>query len=175
MAKEEIVNIPNSITLFRLLLVIPLVYFLFHNNTTAGLIIYITIVLLDGVDGFVARAFNQKTKFGDHFDGISDATVVITALLVMCYLKFIPVLVLIAVLIGRILTLAAMGYFYVRNIRYKLIYVKTGMFMLYVLIAYILLIPDYNWSIILILLLYTYIVIIVSYTRILLDYVKRKN
>ncbi|MBN1645925.1 CDP-alcohol phosphatidyltransferase family protein [Candidatus Woesearchaeota archaeon] len=65
-------NIPNSITFFRLLFVIPLVYFLVKEMRLYAIGLYVLFLLLDLVDGYLARKLNQSTSFGEIFDYIAD-------------------------------------------------------------------------------------------------------
>jgi cardiolipin synthase len=73
MKKENIFNIPNSITLTRLIAAPVLVYMILANfNSVAILIIFFIFGISDALDGFIARNFNQKTKFGAKFDMFAD-------------------------------------------------------------------------------------------------------
>ena len=173
MAKEKIMNVPNSITLFRLLLAIPLAYFIMQKNNFYMILLYSTIVVLDGVDGFIARMFKQKTKFGDHFDSFTDGFVVALMILLLYLTARIPLYILMLVYIGALLRLGAMIYFYSRKLCYKLFYVKSGMFVLYVIVLYILFFPDYNIWLVSILIAYTYLTILVTYIRLVLHVYRR--
>ena len=63
---NRFITIPNIITLWRLFLLIPLGYFLLESKFIHALIIYFFIVTSDLADGFIARKFKQKTKFGNY-------------------------------------------------------------------------------------------------------------
>jgi len=75
----------NLITLFRLLIVIFIGFF--HNQLTHNFIFSLALfsVILDGVDGYIARKFNQTTTFGEIFDKETDAfyVLIITSILYM--------------------------------------------------------------------------------------------
>jgi len=64
-------GLPNWVTLSRLLLVIIAPFFC--DYTLAVGILALSIVLLDGVDGFLARKLNQITPFGAQLDMETDA------------------------------------------------------------------------------------------------------
>ncbi len=72
--EEEILfNVPNSITLLRLLLTFVFIYMLFENfNIIALVTVYGVAALTDWFDGYFARLLNQKTKFGARMDQIVD-------------------------------------------------------------------------------------------------------
>ena len=67
--KAKILNLPNLISLFRLIVLIPLIVYFFaiHENLIA-LLIGLFSLFMDGVDGFIARKTNQVTEFGTHLD-----------------------------------------------------------------------------------------------------------
>jgi len=71
----DITNPANLITFIRLLLGIPLIYFLLNNKTLFAIILYVIILSLDFLDGFVARKLNCETIFGKNFDFAVDGLV----------------------------------------------------------------------------------------------------
>ncbi len=75
-------NVANSITLFRLLLV-PVFAVLIMSYTGEeatvrhwALAVYIAAAISDALDGFVARAYNQKTKLGTVLDPLADKLII---------------------------------------------------------------------------------------------------
>ncbi|MBW2963742.1 CDP-alcohol phosphatidyltransferase family protein [Candidatus Woesearchaeota archaeon] len=56
------------------------VYYLFLNNFYFVLFGVLHLIF-DGLDGVVARVNNKETKFGAHFDNISDRSIVVLALI----------------------------------------------------------------------------------------------
>jgi CDP-diacylglycerol--glycerol-3-phosphate 3-phosphatidyltransferase len=71
-----VVNIPNVITLGRVLLLVPLFYFLKrgeqgHGNSWALAIMAVALVT-DLLDGFLARLLKQETDWGRVFDPLAD-------------------------------------------------------------------------------------------------------
>ena len=65
-------NIPNSITSIRLLIAFSIFYFLVKDNVITALILALIFVLLDALDGVLARRLKQETKFGNVFDIFTD-------------------------------------------------------------------------------------------------------
>lgn len=66
---------PSTITLFSLLFAFISAYFIFSSCVAYGALFALIALLLDGIDGIVARAKRQATRFGAYFDGISDRIV----------------------------------------------------------------------------------------------------
>ncbi len=69
---EEIYTIPNLMTLFRIVLIVPFVMFFLNGNYIASAIAVILSGLSDALDGFIARKFNQITALGKILDPIAD-------------------------------------------------------------------------------------------------------
>jgi len=72
---SEIVNLPNSLTLFRIFLVPFLVVVLltkFYGREYAGLAIFLVAAITDFFDGYIARKRNQITRLGALLDPIAD-------------------------------------------------------------------------------------------------------
>ena len=74
-------NIPNLLTLLRILLVPLIVIFLIDGEFLKALITFFISGVTDALDGFLARVLNQKTILGAYLDPIADK-----ALLVSCFL-----------------------------------------------------------------------------------------
>src|SRR3989344_5268073 len=71
--EEFFFNVPNSITLARLILVFVFVYMLFNEYSKFSLItIFAIAALSDWFDGFFARKLKQTTKIGARLDQVID-------------------------------------------------------------------------------------------------------
>ncbi|MBI2452223.1 CDP-alcohol phosphatidyltransferase family protein [Candidatus Pacearchaeota archaeon] len=70
---ENIWNMPNTLTLTRILLTFIILYFIFLDYSIILIVILFSIgMFTDFLDGLIARKFNQKTEFGRKFDMIAD-------------------------------------------------------------------------------------------------------
>lgn len=63
----------NTLTAFRLLAVFYLALYGFHLNNYCVLIIGLVILILDGVDGWLAKRNYESSEFGAYFDKETDA------------------------------------------------------------------------------------------------------
>ncbi len=70
--KKENYTIPNYLSLARLLMSPIIGHFLYWGNKPLALLLIIIAYLLDVVDGYVARKFNQVSEFGKIIDPIAD-------------------------------------------------------------------------------------------------------
>lgn len=84
-------NIPNSISFFRVALAIFSVFFYLSNsNNLIFLSLTIIVIALDGLDGIIARKLNQCTDFGAKLDIYADRFVELMYWFFFCYLALIP-------------------------------------------------------------------------------------
>ncbi len=82
------VSIPNILTGIRLFLVpvFPIVYMsTIENAHIIASIVFILAMVLDVLDGFIARKFNMITKLGKMFDPIADKFMVMSVLSTLTY------------------------------------------------------------------------------------------
>jgi cardiolipin synthase len=99
-------NIPNALTLLRLLIVPFLGYFIYSEKYTTAIILFALGGFTDVLDGYVARKYNLITKWGKVFDPLADKLMQITALVFLVLHKFIPIIVLVIVVVKESLMLA---------------------------------------------------------------------
>ncbi|BAQ63647.1 CDP-diacylglycerol--glycerol-3-phosphate 3-phosphatidyltransferase [Geminocystis sp. NIES-3709] len=86
-------NVPNSITFSRIVLVIPLIYLLYQPSIIFQWLafgIFILAALTDWLDGYLARKLNQITELGKFLDPLTDKILVITPLLILIERQVIP-------------------------------------------------------------------------------------
>ena len=80
-------NLPNLLTVLRLLaapgVVLMFLYFTRPYADWFALILFVVAAVTDFVDGYLARAWKQESKFGAMMDPIADKAMVIIALLVI--------------------------------------------------------------------------------------------
>ena len=86
-------NLPNQLTIARIVLTFIFMFFLFSQGFWAKLtafIIFTLAALTDLLDGKIARRWNLVTDFGRLMDPIADKILVIAAFLAFVELKIIP-------------------------------------------------------------------------------------
>lgn len=109
------ISLPNILTWGRILL-IPLLIVVFYipdgmlassgKNLTAALIFTLA-AITDWLDGYLARRFNQTTRFGAFLDPVADKLMVTTALVILVWLDRVGIFVA-AIIIGRELAISAL-------------------------------------------------------------------
>lgn len=72
-------NIPNLITLGRILAVPLLVWFVINNAMEAAFWVFVAAGISDALDGFVAKRFGFVTKLGSYLDPLADKALLVSA------------------------------------------------------------------------------------------------
>lgn len=90
-------TIPNFITLFRFFLVPGVVFAMISGEWGWALIGFVVAGVSDGVDGFIARQFNQRSELGAYLDPIADKLLLVSVFLVLGYMGMLPLWLVIAV------------------------------------------------------------------------------
>ncbi len=110
-----ILNVPNVVTLSRIVL-IPLLIGLYylpepwmaeHTRNVAATAVFIFAGITDWLDGYLARRLNQMSAFGAFLDPVADKLIVAGALVVLLYLKRVDMLVAL-IIIGREIAISAL-------------------------------------------------------------------
>jgi cardiolipin synthase (CMP-forming) len=83
-------TIPNLITAFRIILVPVFVIYLINDRLNSALVIFLICMVSDGIDGMVARLFNQKSRLGAYLDPLADKTLLVTAFLLLGVRGYLP-------------------------------------------------------------------------------------
>src|SRR6476660_8615277 len=80
---SRIVTVPNLLTVFRMVLIPVFVSLLFYQRFALALSIFILAGITDGLDGLLARRFNQKSQLGTILDPIADKLMLVTSFVVL--------------------------------------------------------------------------------------------
>jgi cardiolipin synthase len=83
-------DLPNALTVARMLLVGPLVYLLLTDRHVAALVLAVVSGVSDWLDGALARRFNWQSKFGGVLDPLADKTLMIAVYATLAWLGHLP-------------------------------------------------------------------------------------
>ncbi len=83
-------NIPNLLSLLRLVLVPVVVILLMDGSYLKALIVFAVSGLTDGLDGFLARILKQQTRLGAYLDPIADKALLASSFLTLAIIGVIP-------------------------------------------------------------------------------------
>ena len=93
-------NLPNLITISRLLLTPYIVWLLLIESYFLGFIFFLISGISDALDGFIAKRFNQKTLLGSYLDPIADKFLIVSAIVLLGYSGYVPIW-LIIIIVSR--------------------------------------------------------------------------
>ncbi|MBA2848447.1 CDP-diacylglycerol--glycerol-3-phosphate 3-phosphatidyltransferase [Thermosulfuriphilus ammonigenes] len=83
-------NIPNLITLLRILLVPAFVILLLRGYREGALALFIAAGVSDGLDGFLARSLKQQTTLGAVLDPLADKLLLSTSYVTLAIISYLP-------------------------------------------------------------------------------------
>ncbi|TSA13630.1 MAG: CDP-diacylglycerol--glycerol-3-phosphate 3-phosphatidyltransferase [Deltaproteobacteria bacterium] len=83
-------NLPNLITVIRILLTPVLIILLLNASFNKALAVFALAGLSDGLDGFLARYLRQKTTLGAYLDPIADKLLLSATFITLATLKLVP-------------------------------------------------------------------------------------
>ena len=71
-------NTPKAITVARLILVLPIAFFIAEESSDLALLLFILVGLSDDLDAFLSRRFGWASTFGQLIDPLADKLMMIT-------------------------------------------------------------------------------------------------
>ncbi len=87
---SRIITLPNLLTVFRMVLIPVFVSLLFYQRFVLALGTFVLAGITDGLDGLLARRFNQKSQLGTILDPIADKLMLVTAFVVLSMRSIFP-------------------------------------------------------------------------------------
>jgi len=82
--------IPNALTLLRLGLIFPFLFYLYHHEYVDAFYVFILAGLTDGLDGFLARLFHWQSFFGSFVDPLADKLLIASSFISLALLGVLP-------------------------------------------------------------------------------------
>ena len=110
------INIPNILTVIRILLTPLFVIFLIKNLLPSALLVFSIAAISDGLDGLIAKYFKQYSLLGAYLDPIADKLLLTSAFVSLAVLKIIPAWLTVIVLSRDILIVTGIIVFAITNI-----------------------------------------------------------
>ena len=102
------INVPNALSLLRLLVIVPCVCFFLNDQYFYAAIMLVISGLSDMLDGMIARKFDQYTPLGAMLDPVADK-LTLGAVVICMGIKFPVVIPVVVLLIIKELTMLIAG------------------------------------------------------------------
>ncbi|MFH1877683.1 MAG: CDP-diacylglycerol--glycerol-3-phosphate 3-phosphatidyltransferase [Candidatus Omnitrophota bacterium] len=99
-------NLPNKITLSRVVMSFIFMFFLFLHSVwakSAALIIFMAAAATDYLDGFIARKYNITSDFGKIMDPMADKILTIAAFLAFVEMRLIPAWMVVIIILRELI------------------------------------------------------------------------
>ena len=98
-------TVPNLITTIRIILVPVFIIYLINGEPELALFVFVIAGISDGIDGLVARLFNQKSRLGTLLDPLADKILLISAFVALAIVGLLPSWITVTVISRDILIL----------------------------------------------------------------------
>lgn len=83
-------NIPNALTITRLILIAPFLVFLSRHEFSYAFYIFILAGFTDGLDGWLARCFQWQSPFGTFVDPVADKLLITSSFIALAIIGKLP-------------------------------------------------------------------------------------
>src|SRR5437879_13047400 len=110
-------NLPNALTVLRILLIPFFIGFLTYGHYLWALWTILVAGITDILDGVIARMANQRTKLGAYLDPLADKLLLTSAFVTLAILHLVPIWVAIVVLSRDLIIVAGTLLLYVTETR----------------------------------------------------------
>ncbi|SOE17383.1 cardiolipin synthase [Hoeflea halophila] len=83
-------TLPNLITIARFVMVPLIILAMIKGEMLTAFMLFLLAGVSDGLDGFIARQFNQKSEFGAWLDPIADKLLLVSVFVMLGWLGALP-------------------------------------------------------------------------------------
>ena len=83
-------TLPNFITVARFIMVPMIILAMINGEMLTAFVLFLLAGVSDGLDGFIARHFNQKSELGSWLDPIADKFLLVSVFVVLGWLGVLP-------------------------------------------------------------------------------------
>ena len=83
-------NLPNLLTVLRILLIPVFVYLILAHRNLWALFVFAVAGFTDGLDGYIARVYDLKTRMGALLDPLADKLLLLTSYILLARLNRLP-------------------------------------------------------------------------------------
>lgn len=109
MGRHAIWTVPNILTIIRILLTPVFVMAYTSENFKLAWILFLVAGLTDGLDGFLARIWNQRTQLGAMLDPLADKALLITSFICLAAKGWLPAWVAVLVVSRDVIILGGLA------------------------------------------------------------------
>ena len=100
---QHLLNIPNMLTLLRIIMTPVIVYMVLTGEAWTAVILMVIAGITDMLDGAIARYFDQRTSVGGYLDPIADKIMLISLIVSLFFMGQVPLFVFLAIVFRDII------------------------------------------------------------------------
>lgn len=119
-------NLPNSLTLFRILVIPGFLIAVIYRHWTLALGLFLVAAVSDFFDGFLARKLEQKTVLGSYLDPLADKLLIATSFLALTVQQLLPPWLCVIVLTRDLFICLGAGIIYLLQLDMSLVVTRWG-------------------------------------------------
>jgi cardiolipin synthase len=108
-------NLPNLISVLRIILTVPIIIALLNNNYFLALVLFLIAGLTDAIDGWIAKYFKLQSRLGSIIDPIADKLLLVGTFMTLSIVGLLPWWLFSIILIRDIIIILGTKYFYLQN------------------------------------------------------------
>ncbi len=113
-------DIPNLITLLRMVLVIPILWQLANGHYLESLLLFAVAGLSDGVDGLLAKRMGWQSRLGSILDPLADKLLLVTVTAMLTWVELVPLWLTIVIIVRDLLIVGGALYYHYQISRFEL-------------------------------------------------------
>lgn len=83
-------TLPNALTLARLILIVPFLFFLYHGEYILAFYTFLIAGITDALDGWIARHFHCQSRFGSFIDPLADKLLIASSFVSIALIGKLP-------------------------------------------------------------------------------------
>jgi cardiolipin synthase len=133
-------HIPNLITLTRIILVLPVVYGIVWQQYSMAMLVFAVAGLSDGVDGYLARKFQWRSRFGALMDPAADKLLLWASSIALVLVDQFPVYLLLLLVVRDLMIICGAGIFFMLTGPFQIAPSRWGKFSTFLHVLLLLLI-----------------------------------
>lgn len=113
-------DIPNIISILRILLVAPVMYMLYEGEFAIALLLFFVAGVSDGLDGYLAKRYNWTSHLGSMLDPIADKLLLVGSYGVLAWIGIIPMWLVVTIIARDIIIVVGSFSYYLLYGRYEM-------------------------------------------------------
>jgi cardiolipin synthase len=113
-------NLPNILTLIRVLLIPVFVILIINKSFSWAVVTFAVAGITDGIDGMVARITHKRTELGAYLDPIADKLLLSSAFITLAIIEMLPSWLTVIVITRDVIILVGFLVLFLTNYRPKI-------------------------------------------------------